>query len=400
MSLRQAPAAPGSHRSAALAGLRLLDLTRLLPGPYTTLILADLGAEVIKIERPGEGDPVRAIPPLLPGGIGARFAALNHNKKSLALELKAPAGREILFKLVEQADLIVEGFRPGVAQRLGIDYPAASSVNESIIYCSLSGFGQDGPYRDRVGHDINYVGIAGLLSLTGPDQPTIPGVPIADLAGGLFAALAILAALLKRGRTGQGEFIDLSLTDSALSLMILHTAELAATGQSPRPEAMVLTGGYACYNIYRTQDKKYLTVGALEPRFWTALCRALGREELIPEQLAPEQRQHELIGELQKIFAGKSQSEWLSYFQGLNLPVGPVNDLAAALDDPQIRHRQRVDRASRSVGLPFQLGGKPSAPAGRAPRLGQHSGEILKALGYSEARIRALAAQGIIGLQA
>jgi len=381
-----------------LAGIRVLDLTRLLPGPYATLLLADLGAEVIKIEEPSTGDPVRWTPPFV-NGKSYRFLLLNRNKKSLTLNLKNPQGREIFLKLAHTADAILEGFRPGAVQRLGIDYEAVRKIKPDIIYGSLTGFGQEGPYRERVGHDINYISIAGLLSLTGHEKPVIPGVPVADLAGGMFAALTLLAALIKRNRSLRGAYIDLSMTDCVLSFLGIHAAEYFATGQSLKPSETVLTGGFPCYAIYETKEGKFITIGALEEKFWANLCRALGKEEYTPYQFSLEKRE-EIFASFKKLFKSRTRDEWLAFFDQREIPIAPVNDLKEAFDDPQIRHRglliETENKKIKQIGFPAKYAESFERQDQLAPALGEHTDEILRALGCNEKQLEKLRREGVI----
>lgn len=381
-----------------LSGTRILDLTRLLPGPYASLLMADLGAEVIKVEEPNTGDPIRWIPPST-GELSYPFALLNRNKKSLTLNLRAAEGRELFLKLAEHTDVVFESFRPGVVQRLGIDYESVKKVQPKIIYCSLSGYGQEGPYRERVGHDINYIGVAGLLNLTGEAKPAIPGVPVADLAGGMFAALSMVSTLHARDQTGQGVHIDISMTDTVISWMTLYAAELFGTGQSPQRGTLPLAGGWPYYNIYETLDGKYLTIGALEEKFWINLCNALGVLQYAQYQFSPEKRD-EIFSVLRKIFLSKTQQEWLTLLDGREIPVGPVYGLEHTFADPQVRHRQIEARHPTTdiqyIRFPVQFSHPESRPDQVAPKLGEHTEEILRSLGYAQPQIDSLRSRGVI----
>jgi len=279
-----------------LSHVRVLDLSRIMAGPWAGQVLADLGADVIKVEEPGRGDYIRWTPPLTEGSSAAHLG-LNRGKRSLALNLKDPAGPDLLKRLAARADVLVESFRPGVLDRLGAGVDALRGTNPALVYCSITGYGEDGPYRDRVGHDINYVGYAGLLGMSGlPDgPPVVPPVQVGDLGGGgMAAAIGILAALLERQRTGRGRFVDTSMLDGTVSWLSIHLGSFLATGEEPARGRMPLTGGYACYRPYRCADDRYLTVGALEPQFWRALVRALGLPELEADQFGPPERQSEM----------------------------------------------------------------------------------------------------------
>ncbi|HYV04751.1 MAG TPA: CoA transferase, partial [Blastocatellia bacterium] len=269
----------------ALKGIRVLDLSRMLPGPYCSMMLGDLGAEVIKVEEPKIGDPTRHTRPLVDGQ-SAAFAQVNRNKKSIAIDLKQPAGRELFLKLAATADCILEQFRPGVVDRLGVGYNKVAEINPRIVYCSLTGFGQDGPHRDRSGHDLNYLALSGVLGLTTDEKgkPVIPGVQIADLAGGMIAGFAILAALLARERTGQGQYVDVSMFDVMVSMLPIPAAHHFGGRTISVGGKYVLSGAYPFYNVYEASDGKYMTLGALEPKFWANFCRTIGREELIARQ--------------------------------------------------------------------------------------------------------------------
>lgn len=379
-----------------LEGLRVLDLTRLLPGGFATLLMADLGADVLKIEEPGKGDYVRWMPPAK-DGISAGHAALNRSKRSMTLNLKTPEGREVLARLVEDADVLIESFRPGVMDRLGVGYHALSERNPRLVYCAISGYGQDGPYKNKAGHDINYLGYAGVLDLIGPagGDPVIPGVQIGDLGGGALMAFGgMLAALYQRERAGRGAFVDISMTDGAMAWLCFHAQAYFFGDALPQRGAMRLSGGLACYHIYRCADGKHVTVGALEPQFWAALCTALSVPELIPQHLAEDQSP--LIARLEEIFAAKSRDEWVDALGGLDACVGPVNDLEEAFADPQIAAREMVagQGPDRVVGNPIRLAGdQPSY--GPAPGFGEHTDDVLNAAGYSPERIAVLREQGV-----
>lgn len=385
--------------SLPLQGVRILDLTRLLPGNYCTLLLADLGADVVKIEEPGRGDSIRLVPPLVEGQ-GAAHLALNRGKRSVAVDLKSPEGAEILGRLVEGAEALVESFRPGVMDRLGVGWKALSRRNPKLVYCALTGYGQEGPYRDRVGHDINYIGAAGILDATGwPDgEPVLPAVQIADLGGGMAAAMGMVAALWRAAGEGRGRFVDVSLLDVAASWSAMVWSWYLATGEVPARGGMPLTGGLACYRTYRCADGRYITVGALEARFWRALCEALGVEDLIDGHLDPT-RQDEVAGRLEDTFGSRPRDEWVERLAGLETCVGPVNDVAEAVVDPQVRARGMVvEVEGRAVGpgpaIRLGEGGPPTRPA---PRLGEHTDEVLLEAGLSHEGVADLRRRGIVG---
>ncbi len=389
-----------------LAGVRVLDLTRLLPGPYCTLALADFGAEVIKVEDVERGDGIRAVPPLHPGSrVSAWHLMLNRGKQSVALNLKDPRGRAALERLVDTADVLVEGFRPGVAARLGIDHASLSVRNPRLISCSLSGYPPGSPYEDMVGHDLNYLALAGVLDLIGPRDgpPVVPGVQIADLGGGAQPALVgILLALLVRARTGRGQHVAVSMLDGSLAWLQRAASVYFATGVAPSRGQLDLGGGYACYQVYACRDGRYLTLAALEERFWATLCRFVGRPELIPLQFAPE-RQEELLRFFQGYFQTRTRDEWFAALRDLEVCVAPVRTVAEALDDPAARARGLMLETEdpqlgpmRQLGTPIVLSDTPARPHAPAPALGEHTDAILGALGYDAAELARLRADRVI----
>jgi crotonobetainyl-CoA:carnitine CoA-transferase CaiB-like acyl-CoA transferase len=380
-----------------LSGTTILDLTRLLPGGFCSLILADLGADVIKIEEPGRGDYLRGFPPL-----GATqsvlFTALNRGKRSLTLNLKSDAGRTILLDLVRRADVLLESYRPGVLARLGLDAATLQAANPRLIICSISGYGQHGPLRDRVGHDLNYLGYAGALPLFAPQgggPPIVPGMQIADIGGGaLPAAIGILAALLERARTGHGQVLDIGMTDGVLRWLALYAAQQWATGDAPAGGRGPLSGGYACYSTYATADARALTIAAVEPRFWANLCHMLERDQFIALQYAPWPEQQRIFADLGALFATRTLEQWLAFFGDAEVCIGPALTLAEALEF----HAQQVITLDQpGEGVVKQLGGMFGVVSTLpSPALGQHSDELLAALGRNQAEIVALRAAGVI----
>ncbi len=374
--------------------VRVLDLSRLFPGPYCARILADFGAEVIKIERPGGGDWLRNTPPLVDGE-SVLFRALNRGKKSLTLNLKSGAGRKVFFHLVETADVLLESFRPGVMTRLGVDYERLAEINPRLIYCSLNGYGQDGPYRERAGHDLNYIGLAGLLNLTGPrdGSPVIPGVPIADLEGAMWAALGILLALLARERAGVGQRVDVSLLGAALASMPLALAH-AQGGQPLERGGSTLTGGVVCYNVYETKDGGYATLAALEPEFWTAFCKAVGRDDLVGQQYAPAVPGESAYDVLCALFRTRTRRQWAEAMDGIDACCELVYDTEEALSSAPV---QSLGILSGFTLLPpARLSALPVGPADSAPALGEHTTVLLTELGYDLESIDLLRQQGAL----
>lgn len=393
-----------TRRRKALEGIRVLDLTRLLPGPYCTMILADFGAEVIKVEEPGRGDYYRWLEPMM-GEYGASFQLLNRNKKSIALNLKDPAAKDIFMDLVPTAHVIVEGFRPGVMDRLGIGYDSVRKLNPRIVYCSITGFGPDGPYRDVAAHDINYIAIGGVLGLTGRKggTPVIPGVQVADIgAGGLYAAVGILIALLASERLGVGQYVDVAMLDGVVAWLAGAAAWHFATGRSPGPGELRLTGGFPWYNVYETRDGKWISVGALEEKFWVNLCKGIGREDLIPCYHWPEDKYDKIKSELAAVFASKTRAEWMEVLAGTDSCVTQVNTLTEVFLDPQVSHRKLVSEVQaggssiKLINTPVKMSETPSGVERRAPRLGEHTEEILASLGRSKEEVARLRERGAI----
>jgi crotonobetainyl-CoA:carnitine CoA-transferase CaiB-like acyl-CoA transferase len=375
-----------------LSGIRILDLSRLLPGGYCTQLLADLGAEVVKVETPRIGDYARIAPEQF-GGDGL-FHAVNRGKKSLAVNFRNARGRQILLRLVESADVVFETFRPGLVQRWKIDYEAVKAINPRVVYCSLSGYGQDGPYRDRAGHDINYMAVSGLLDFNGLSGgvPVPPGVQVADMGGGMLAALTILAGLLGRAQTGMGGYFDVGMMDLAVSWAApVIGALFSATGQDPARGRGPLSGGLPCYNVYRTLDRGYLSFGALEPPLWATFCKTIEREDLLSRQF-----EAAAIPEVAAIFETKSSRDWVDIFAGLEVCLEPVHAYSEMLAHPQVRHRGLVSERegqAPAVGSPLRRGLEQLPPA---PELGEHTQRILADAGYSEGEIQAFYKDGTI----
>jgi alpha-methylacyl-CoA racemase len=383
-------------RPGPLAGIRILDLTRLLPGPVTTLHLADLGAEVIKIEDPQVGDYARTLG-TGQGEDSAYFRMINRNKQGLRLDLKKPEGVEVFMRLAREADVIIESFRPGVMDKLGVGYAAIAAVNPKIAYCSISGYGQDGPYKDLAGHDINYLGYAGVLDQIGSagGNPAIPNFQIADLLGGaMTAAMGILAAVIEAQRTGQGRYIDVSMTESVLAHTYFSMLRLNDAGQSAPRGTDLLSGGLPCYATYRCADGKHMAVGALEGKFWKTACEVLGHPDWLKRQWDASLR-----GELAELFATRPRDEWARLFAAVDCCITPILSPEEALANEQISARQMVLNVDglTQFAPPLKMSGFEFSIRQPAPKAGEHNAAILAAAGYSTDEIQRLESAGAFG---
>lgn len=375
-----------------LQDVRVLDLTRLLPGGVCSMMLADLGADVIKIEDPNGGDYARWMPPLIDGQ-SAYFRMNNRNKRAVILDLKKPEGQAVLKRLVENAHVLIEGFRPGVMARLGCDYEALKAINRRLVYCSISGWGADGPYVERGGHDLNYVSTAGLTGAM--ENPQVMGGQIADIGGAYMAVNGILAALLRRERTGEGALVDVSLFESSLPFGLYGWVEALLTGRGGGQGG--LTGGAACYRIYRARDGKHVSLAAIEPKFWNNFCTAVERPDLVADYLAPE-RQAYLRTELEEIFALKTAAEWAAQLDGADCCFMLVNPPGALGDDPQVKARGLVGKGADGAPFmrtPLRISDVEFAPT-PVPGYGQHTREVLREAGYTDAEIDGLAAAQVV----
>lgn len=377
----------------ALKGIKVLDLSRLLPGPYCSMVLSDHGADVISIEDK-RFESESGFPTLV-----------NRNKSHMTLNLKTEKGKEIFYKMVKESDIVMEGFRPGVVDKLKIDYKTLSKINPGIIYCSITGYGQTGPYTKRAGHDVNFLGVSGVLDLIGEKgkPPSIPGVQIADIAGGgMNAVVGILLALQARHRTGKGQYIDISMTDACVALLHLALDFQQMSGQVAEKSDSILSHRYAFYNTYETKDGRHLTIGALENRFWKRLCEIIGRPDYAPLQYNEEKRE-EIIDVLRRTFQSETLDTWKNKLGDIDICWSPVNTLPDVLKAPLFREREMIvdieDKngyISQTIGVPVKLsktpGGVKSPPVG----FGESTVLILKNFGFSEKEIEAFRDQEII----
>jgi alpha-methylacyl-CoA racemase len=391
-----------------LSDVRILDLTRLLPGGFCSLLLADLGADVVKVEDTGHGDYVRWAPPYYGAdehqGLGTRSAlylALNRGKRSIRVDLKSADGKAAFLRLAGRFDVVLESFRPGVLDRLGCGYEALRGVNPRIVYCAITGYGQTGPNTQRAGHDTNYLALCGLLGLTGAaDGPPVQSAgQIADLGGGgLIAAVGVLAALRERERSGEGQMVDVSMTDGALSWLAMVAAQYLCDGQVPGRGAGTLNGGIACYLPYECADG-WVSCGALEPKFWQAFCRGVGREELVEVQFAPPGS--EGWRQVAEVFRSRTREQWRAFNDEHDCCIEPILDLDQALDSDLVREREMVVEVEqphigpvRLLGAPVRLSRTPADPLRPAPALGEHTTEVLRESGLSEVEVAALLESG------
>ncbi len=380
-------------KPGALSGITVIDLSRLLPGPYCSMILADHGARVIAIESK------RFI------ADGLFFNTINRNKEHMSLNLKTAEGKQIFFQLIEKADVVLEGFRPGVVDRLGVDYESVRKMNPKIIYCSISGYGQTGAFRDRVGHDVNYLSYAGVLNLIGePDRPpSIPGIQIADIAGGgMNAAIGILLALFARENTGKGQYIDISMTDSMIGFLPVALYFQQLTGQDPRRADALLSHRYACYNTYETVDGRFLSIGAVENRFWKRLCDHLDVPEYATLQY-DDSRRREILDFMRSTFRKKTLDEWDAELADLEICWGRVQTFSEVLDDPLFREREMIlelqgnaGKKQAAIGVPVKLSDTPGSVRSAAVDFGKSTTAVLKELEYTQGRITEFTKKDVI----
>jgi alpha-methylacyl-CoA racemase len=388
-------------------GLKVLDLSRLLPGGFCSLLLADFGADVVKVEDTGMGDYIRWSPPAFEGAEetakSALFLSLNRGKRSVRIDLKSEAGRDVLLRLVRDADVLLESFRPGVLDRLGVGYERLREENPRLVYCAITGYGLTGPNVQRSGHDMNYLGLNGVLALSGDADgpPTQAGAQIADLGGGaLMGAFGILAALRERDRSGEGQLVDVSMFDGALSWLAMVAARVFAAGEQPRRGAEMLSGSLLCYRPYKCADG-WVTLSALEPKFFAAWCHGVDREDLIAHQFeAPGSPAH---GEVEKIFAGRTRAEWAAFAEQHDCCLEPVLEVEEALESELVRAREMVIEFEqpgagmvKGLGMPVKLSRTPGQVRSGGPALGEHTEQVLGEAGFSEEEIARLLADGAV----
>lgn len=389
-----------------LSSLKILDFSTLVPGPFASLLLADLGADVLRVESPTRPDLIRMLPPF-DDGCSTSHAYLNRNKRSLALDLKQPGALEVVHRLVAEYDILLEQFRPGVMDKLGLSYEALKAINPRLIYVSITGYGQTGPYRNRAGHDLNYLAVSGLASYTGRRNsgPLPLGMQVADIAGGsLHGVVGLLAAVVQRQQTGQGQQVDISMTDCAFSLHAMAGAGFLAGGVEPEMEDQVLNGG-SFYDYYRTRDGGWLSVGSLEPQFMQQFCAQLGRPELASRGLSPKaEDQRALKRELEIEIEKRDLADWQQRFASVDACIEPVLGLAEAIEHPQLKARGVVTEvpregkpAQRQIACPIRFSDALDAPRYIGVTVGAHSAEVLREIGYSEEQIAELKTGKVLG---
>jgi len=386
----------------ALDGIKVLDLAWLGPGPFCSFMLGDLGADIIKVF---DANPAKRGGPVMMLFDSSRPGL--RNCRNMGLDLKSDVGKQVFRDLAKSADVVMEGFRPGVVRRLGVDYDTLKNINPKIVYASLSGYGQDGPYRDMVGHDINYIAYSGLLGLTGQagGKPTLPGTVIADFTGGMSAAVGILAALVSRGKTGKGQYIDMSMTDAVVEMTAMQINPYVFTHTSvPKRGDTMFTGHFPWYNVYETKDGKFIAIGALEPWFFGNLCQLFGCEEYIPYEFDEGEKRKEIFEAFRKKFLTKTRDEWMAILKQKDTCAAPVYDIDELEKDPHLVARKMIIESDhpvhgkvKQVGSMHKLSDSPMKVRNWSTHFGQHTDEIMREIGYDDARIAELRKAEVIG---
>ena len=395
-------------QSLPLDGVKVLDLTQIMAGPYCTMMLGDMGADVVKVEKPNGGDDTRRMGPPFIEGESAAFLGINRNKRSIVVDLRSDSGRELAQRMAKKSDILVQNFRPGALERLGLGYEQVREINPAIVYCTISGFGTTGPYAQRGGFDLVTQGLSGLMSVTGHPEgpPTKIGVPICDLNAGMFGAIGILTAYINRLRTGRGQHVDTSLLEGGIAYTFWESAMYFATGVAPEPKGSAhrLT---APYQAFRTSDG-YVNVGAANQANWERLCAAIGRDEMVsdPRFVEPKDRMtnlDDLVSMLEATFAQRTSAHWLDALEAANVPAGPIYDIAQMYDDPQVQARDMmvetehpVAGSVKNIGIPIKLSETPGRLRRPAPALGEHTDEVLQELGCSATEIEGLRSGGVV----
>jgi crotonobetainyl-CoA:carnitine CoA-transferase CaiB-like acyl-CoA transferase len=393
-------------RNGPLNGIRVLDLTTLYPGPLATMILADLGAEVIRIEHPDHPDKVHLLPPFL-GSESAAYLTLNRSKRSLALDIRKDEGRKVFYDLVRRADVVVEQFRPGVIDDIGIDYGKAVTFNPRIIYLSITGFGQDGPYRQTAAHDINYISLTGLLAqIKKENQPVLPGFQMADVAGGAYmAVISCMVALWHREKTGKGQRVDVAIADAIMPLLTLQLSQYWGS-EGGSQVTNLFDGSFPFYGVYECADGKHVSLGALEQKFWVNFCQMVNKPEWLSSQFATGEEGVRVRGEIAALFKQKPRDEWLKLTEVHDICLSPIHELEDLEKHPQMRSRQMIIETEygdglklKGIGVPIKFSDSQPDKPGPAPMVGQDSIEILKEMGYSHERVEELVRKRIVFAQ-
>ncbi len=390
------------EKNGPLKGLKIIDFTRLLPGPLATMLMADMGADVIKVEDPESPDYIRSFPPFVENE-SAYYLSLNRSKRSLSINFTAQKGKEIIYQLVKNADVLFEQFRPGVMQSMGFGYETLKKINPRLIYVSVTGYGQDGPYAQQAGHDLNYIGYSGLLGVTGEESlpPVIPGGQVADVAGGAYLAMnAALTAIYTREKTGKGQQVDVAMLDCVMPITALYAAAYFATGTNPVRGGEALSGGIANYQVYECADGKYIALGALEPKFWEQFCELVQKPQWKNRILDTGEKMRDLKKEVADFMKSKTQQQWMDLSMNKDVCLTPVLAMSELENNPQIAHRKMIVKSEsgkmKLMGVPLKFSETPAQPAWDAPALGEDTFQILQEIGFNEKAIQELKTQKII----